>query len=89
MPIKDSAFKALRQNAKKAKRNQKVKSDLEALMRKVRKSIAAKDQVKAADWLKQAIKKIDKATQKGVVKRNTAGRKKSRLTKAVNALVKK
>jgi len=89
MPIKKAAHKALRQSKKRSGRNTKIKTDIEALTRKVRLSVAAKDSIKAADWLKQVIKKIDKATQKGVLKKNTAGRKKSRLAAAVNSLSKK
>jgi small subunit ribosomal protein S20 len=89
MPIKKSAIKALRQDKKRASRNKKVKSDITALVRKVRKAVVKKDRDKAADWLKQAIKRIDKAVQKGIIKKNTAARKKSRLSKAVNALSQK
>jgi small subunit ribosomal protein S20 len=89
MPIKKSAIKALHQDKKRALRNKKVKSDIIALVRKVRKAVVKKDRVKAADRLKLAIKKIDRAAQKGIIKKNTAARKKSRLTKAVNALEKK
>ena len=89
MPIKKSAIKALHQDKKRALRNKKVKSDIVALVRKVRKAVAKKDSIKAADQLKLVIKKIDKAAQKGIIKKNTAARKKSRLAKAVNALKKK
>jgi len=89
MPIKKAAIKDLRQNKKRAKRNQKTKSDITALIRKVRKTIEKKDSAKAAEWLKQAIKQIDRAAQKGILKKNTAARKKSRLSKAVKALTKK
>ena len=89
MPIKKAAFKDLRQNKKRAERNKKVKSDIQALIRKVRKAVTAKDSTKAAEWLKQVNQKIDKAVQKGMIKKNTAGRKKSRLSQAVNALKKK
>lgn len=88
MPIKKSAFKALRQSRKRALRNKKIKSDIFALIRKVRQAISAKDNNKAQEWLKQMIKKIDQAVQKGVIKKNTAARRKSRLAKALNALLK-
>ena len=88
MPIKQAAFKDLRQNKVRAERNKKVKTDIVALTKRVRKSVAAKDSGKAQDWLKQFIKKIDKAVQNGVIKKNTAARKKSRLAAAVNALKK-
>lgn len=86
MPVKKAAFKALRQSKKIANANTKVKSDLAALVRRINKAVSAKDEAKAKDWLKQAIKKIDKATQNKVLKKNTAARKKSRLAKAVNTL---
>lgn len=89
MPVKKSAFKALRQDKKKAMRNRKVKSDVAALVRRVRKAIEAKDSAKAQDWFAQAVKKIDRAAQKGIMKKNTAARKKSRLSKAVAALTAK
>ena len=76
----------MRQDVKKAARNQKAKSDVDALTKRVRQAITAKDGAKAADWLKQAIKKIDWAAQRGVIKKTTAARKKSRLSKTVRAL---
>ncbi|MFA5022334.1 MAG: 30S ribosomal protein S20 [Patescibacteria group bacterium] len=89
MPVKKSAIKALQQSKKRAERNKKVKSDIEALVRKLRKAISTKDKTKAQEWLKQVIKKFDRAVAKKVLKKNTAARKKSRLAKAVNTLLKK
>jgi small subunit ribosomal protein S20 len=89
MPIKKSAFKALRQNVKHADRNQKVKSDIKALIRKIRLALAKKDEPKSKEWLKQTIKKIDKAVNKKVLKKNTGARLKARLAKAVSAIGKK
>jgi small subunit ribosomal protein S20 len=89
MPVKKSALKALRQSKAHQERNKKIKSDIIALIKKVRKAVLAKDKAKASDWLKQTIKRIDKATQKGIIKKNTAARRKSRLSKLVNALGKK
>ena len=89
MPIKKAAFKAGRQSKKQTAINRKVKSDLEALVHKVRRMVLKNDGAKVAEWLKQVIKKIDKAAQKRIVKKNTAARLKSRLTQAVNALAKK
>jgi len=89
MPVKKSASKALRQDKARAERNKKIKTDIAALVRKVRKSIEKKDSAKASEWLKQVIKKIDKAAQKGIIKKNTAARKKSRLSQAVKSLASK
>jgi len=88
MPIKQAAFKALRQNKKAAERNKKVKSDIEALTKRIRKAITAGDKTKGAEWLAQAVKKIDKAVQKKMLKKNTASRQKSRLAIAVNKIKK-
>jgi len=88
MPIKKAGVKALRQNIKHQARNRKVASDIEALVRKVRKAITAKDSTKATEWFKQVVKRVDRAYQKGILKKNTASRKKSRLAAAINALKK-
>ncbi|HLC90089.1 MAG TPA: 30S ribosomal protein S20 [Patescibacteria group bacterium] len=87
MPRVQAALKALRQTKKRTAQNKQVKSQLTALIRKVRKSIAAKDQTLAQKWLKETIKRLDQAAQKKVIKKNTAARKKSRLARRVNALL--
>ena len=86
MPVKKSAFKELRKGAKRATHNKKIKSDITALVKKVYKSIDKGESDKAKDWLKQAIKKLDKAASKKVMKKNTAARKKSRLSVAVSKI---
>jgi len=78
MPVKKSAMKALRQSKKRALANKTVKTDIKTLLKKSRKAIDAKAE-KAEDLVKTTIKKFDKATQKGIIKKNTAARKKSRL----------
>ena len=88
MPIKPAAFKALRQTKKRTARNTKIRSDIDALVRRVRKT-AASDAAKAGDWLKQAVKVIDRAVQRGVLKKNTAARTKSRLAKLIKSAVKR
>lgn len=86
MPIKHAAFKAARQSAKRRVRNIRVKNALKRNVKAVRKAVAAKDKTKAAELLKTAIKIIDRAAQKGITKKNTAARLKSRLSKAVRAI---
>ena len=54
-------------------------------MKRVRAAIDKKDK-KAAELLQVAVRAIDKAAQKGVIKRETAARKIGRLTRAVNRL---
>jgi small subunit ribosomal protein S20 len=79
MPIKKSAVKALRQSQKKTERNQLVKDHISYLRRMARKAIETGDTKKAEDLAKTIIKAVDKATQNGVLKKNTTARIKSRL----------
>ncbi len=82
MPIKQQAKEALRKTKRHFARNTKVRSDLKTLLKKIRKDIDGKKSVKDIEALiKQAQKAIDKAAQKGIIKKNTAGRKLSRLIK--------
>ncbi len=89
MPIKKSAKKALRQNKKRAIYNKKIKDSIDYLSRKAKKLIDKGDKDKAKDFVAKAIKAIDKAAIKGVIKKNTHNRKKSILQKRLNALLKK
>jgi small subunit ribosomal protein S20 len=88
MPNKRSAEKALRQSAKKAARNAVVKAKLRDLARHFRKSVEANDAGQAKTFLDQLVKAIDKAAKRGIMKKNTASRKKSRMTKRYNAVAK-
>lgn len=85
MPQKAAAKKALRVSKKRNKRNTDIKDKLKAIIKKVRLSIedsgASK---KAEELLQEAVKIIDRAAQKKVIKKNTAARKKSRLYKKLN-----
>lgn len=89
MPIKKAAFKALRQSKKRAARNQKVKAELSFFIKKFKKSLAAAKADEAKDWLAKAVQKLDKAAGRNIIKKNTASRTKSRLTKKLNQLLKK
>lgn len=75
MPNIKSAEKRLRQNVKRRLRNMAVKS---AMKTAIKKAISAKG---ADAALKEAISAIDRAAAKGVIHKNTAARKKSRLVK--------
>ena len=83
MPVKKSAMKALRQGDKRAQRNKNVKADIKTILKKSRKAIDAKAK-DSESLVKDTIKKFDKAAQKGIIKKNTAARKKSRLMKKLN-----
>jgi small subunit ribosomal protein S20 len=86
MPIKKAAMKALRQSKKAAVKNYKIKSDIKDIIKKSNKLITSGDGAKSTEEVKKAIKAIDKAVQNKILKKNSAGRKKSRLMKKLNQL---
>jgi len=88
MPIKRASFKDLRKSKRKHIRNISIKSELHSYSNKVESLIAAKkaDEAKAA--LKVFISKLDKAASKGIIHKNAASRKASRLTKRISGLSK-
>ncbi|WP_370894261.1 30S ribosomal protein S20 [Janibacter sp. GXQ6167] len=81
-----SQIKRIKTNAARTERNRSVKSELRTWIRKTREAVEAGDKDKATDALKTASKKLDKAVSKGVIHKNQAANKKSRLAKKVGAL---
>ncbi len=81
-----SALKRHRQSEKKRIRNTAVKSTIKTSIKGVRESIKDKNTEEATLRLKKANTQLDKAVTKGVLHRNNASRKISRLTTAVNAI---
>lgn len=67
-------------------RNKAIKSKVKTYIKKVEAAIAANDKSAATEALKTAISEINKAASKGVYHKNTASRKVSRLTLAVNKI---
>ena len=81
-----NAKKKIRVIAKETERNNNYSASMKTAVKNVEKAVVSKDKEKAADNLKVAIKKIDKAKSAGVITNNKAARNKSRLTKKVNAM---
>ena len=81
-----NAKKRILVNQKKEERNNMYSASMKTACKNVERSIASKDKEKASENLKTAIKRIDKAVSANVVAKNTAARKKSRLTKKVNQM---
>ena len=81
-----SAKKRVLVNEKKAAQNQMIKSAVKTEIKKVRAAVEAGNKEEAAKALLAATSAIDKAESKGVIKKNTASRKVSRLALAVNKL---
>jgi small subunit ribosomal protein S20 len=67
-------------NAKAAERNKAVKSELKTRSKSVTKAVGTED---AAEAYRLAQKRLDKAATKGVIHKNQAARRKSRLAKKV------
>jgi len=83
MPITRSAKKAQRASLRKEVFNLRRKRTMKDAVKEVRALAAAGKREEAAAKLAPAYKAIDKAAKRGVIKDNTAARKKSRLTKLV------
>lgn len=73
-------------NEKRRLRNQSVKSELKTLIRKTREAVEAGDKDAATKNLQSASRKLDVAVSKGVIHKNQAANRKSKLAKRVNAL---
>lgn len=86
MPITKSAQKALRQSKRRRDRNLKRAENYKDAVKSLKKSVAQKDKKSAMAFLSGVYKAFDKAVKTNVIKKNTASRLKSRLTKAVNKL---
>jgi small subunit ribosomal protein S20 len=78
-----SAQKRNRQSQKRRARNQAVRTRVKSAVKKVRETLDRGETAAAQDAFKAAARVIDQASSKGVVHRNTASRKISRLAKAV------
>ena len=81
-----SQKKRILTNEKAAARNRAVKSSVKTAVKKVRVAVESGDKEAADAALKAAASTIDKAKAKGVLKKNTASRKVSRLTQSVNKI---
>jgi len=81
-----SAVKRHRQNVKRQVRNQVVRTRVRHAVRELREVIAKKDTATAETMLRDTMKTIDKAVTKGVLHRNNAARRISRLSQQVAAL---
>ena len=84
MPTSKSAQKALRQNKKRKAKNIIYKNKMRDLLKKVKVLVSEKKTEDAKKLLPQIYKIIDKSAKKKVIKKNTASRKKSRITKLTN-----
>jgi small subunit ribosomal protein S20 len=82
-----SAEKRHRQSEERRLRNKAVKSEVRTAAKKFTALAQKKDVEQAGEALKAMLKKIDTAARKGIVKKNAAARKKSRMQRLYNTLL--
>ena len=81
-----SQIKRIKTNEKARLRNKSVKSSVKTAIRKFREAADSGDQTKAAELLREASRKLDKAASKGVIHANQAANKKSAMAKRANQI---
>jgi small subunit ribosomal protein S20 len=81
-----SAIKKHRQDEVRRLRNKAYTTRVKTVVKKVEAAIADKDKETADKALYEAVSVMDRVASKGIIHKNTAARKKSRLSKKVNAL---
>ena len=81
-----SAKKRIRQNVKRRGLNRWRKTQVKDAVREFDEALKAGDKAAAAEKLRAAVKHLDKTASKGTIHKNTASRRKSRMTKALNKL---
>ena len=84
-----SAKKRVRQNAKRRTINRARKSQVKSQIKRFEAALATGDAEKAAVELKATVRKLDKVAATSTMHKKTAARKKSRLTRKLNALAAK
>jgi small subunit ribosomal protein S20 len=86
MPITKGAEKSYRQSERKKVFNIRRKGAMKDAEKAIQKAVVGGDAKKAQELLPTAYKAIDKAAKRGVIKSNTADRKKSRLSARIKNL---
>ena len=86
MPIHHTAFKQIKKDKKRTLRNKSVKSELKTYLKKFEELVTEKKIEEARIYLNKLTASLYKAKSKGVIHKNTAARKISRLNKKLNKL---
>lgn len=82
-----SAIKRIKTTEASRARNAMAKSYLRSTIKKSKEAMV-KDVENSLEMTKKAMKVIDQSASKGILHKNTAARKKSKLAKALNASIK-
>ncbi|MEK7519999.1 MAG: 30S ribosomal protein S20 [Patescibacteria group bacterium] len=83
MPITSSAKKALRQSKRKRTANVRYTNRMRLITKEFKKLLSEKKLTEAQALLPKLYAAYDKAAQHNIIKKNTAARKKSRMTVAL------
>ncbi len=86
MPNIKSAIKRVNVIEKKTLQNNMIKSAYKTAVKNFESKVDAGNKAEAEEAFKFAVKKVDQACTKGVIKANTASRKKSNLAKKLNSI---
>jgi len=86
MPNIKSAKKRLRQNAKRRANNRARMSALRTQVKRMEEAVAKGDRETAAAMLSTTSRGLDQAAARGLIKKNTAARRKSQLATKVNGI---
>lgn len=86
MPNIKSAIKRTRIIEKKTLRNNMIKSEYRTAVKKFEAAVVAGNAEEAEKLYREATKQVDMACSKGVIVKNTAARKKSTMSKKLNAM---
>ena len=84
MPHRPAAKKSLKQDEKRRRRNKGVKTRLHGQTREFKRALERQDVQKAEGQLQLLVKSLHQAAAKGVLHRNTARRRQSRLSRRFN-----
>ena len=84
MAVTKSAKKAIRQNKRRRAINIIYKNKIKILIKEARALVSAKKNKEAKNLLPAIYKALDKSAKAGVIKKNTASRKKSRMAKLIS-----
>ncbi|MEH7109568.1 MULTISPECIES: 30S ribosomal protein S20 [Bacillaceae] len=86
MPNIKSAIKRVKTSEARNAQNTMAKSAMRTSVKKVEAAVTVNDTAAAKEALVTAASNLDKAAAKGLIHKNAAARKKSRLMKKINAL---
>ena len=81
-----TSLKSQRKDKKRRLHNLKIKRDIKKATKKFYAYLAEKNISEAKALLSSLFSKLDKATKKGIIKKNNAARKKSGLSRALSKM---